>query len=106
MGEAPIRSDWGPYKKKLGHRHTEKRPCEDTGGEGRVPQLTRRLRRDQANTWVLDFQTTELGENKFLPFNEPSLSYFVMAAMTNKCSDRALLGNPLCASHPAPSTRM
>lgn len=34
---------------------------------------------DYAGTLILDFQTPELGENKYLLFKSPSLWYFVLA---------------------------
>lgn len=61
-GWAVTQSDWRPFKKgRLGHRHTEGRPCEDTGR--RQPSTNQRERTQEkqpADTWISGFQPLKL----------------------------------------------
>lgn len=64
---------------------TEGRPCEDIGK--RQPSASQGVRPQKeinpTDTLVLDIQSLELRENKFLWFKPPGLWYFVMAALAN-----------------------
>lgn len=62
-------------KRKFGHRRAQGKDDVRSQGEGGETK--------PADTLVLDFQPSELGEDTFLLFVPPSLWWFVMAALAH-----------------------
>lgn len=77
MRVSESKSEWSPYTV------TEKRPCEGRHSEKVAickPGRKLSLEFGHAGTVILDFQSPELWENKYLLLKAPSLQYLVMAA--------------------------
>ena len=81
-GGALNQLDWCPYKKRK--RHQPLSPCRNmrTQWEGSHLQARKRV----LTTNQICCLISELWENKFLPFEPPSLWYFVIAAPADQCT--------------------
>ena len=68
---ALIQYAWGPYKKRrLGHRHLERRPSEDPG-RGLTSRKYGSEGTNPADTLILKFQPPEMRESQLLLFKPP-----------------------------------
>ena len=66
-----IQYSWGPYKKRrLGHRHSERRPSEDPG-RGLTSRKYGSEGTNPADTLILNFQPPETRESQLLLFKPP-----------------------------------
>ena len=79
-----IQHDWYPYK-RLRYRLTQREDPVKTQKEDGHLQARRKASEDTNPTdiLILDFQSSEMWENKFLLYKAPRLKSFVMAVLGN-----------------------
>lgn len=81
-----IQSEWCPYKKRLGHRHSQRDAHVRTQGKDHVCMSESEASEEPhpANTVLSDSQPPELWENKCLLFKPPMLECFALATLANE----------------------